>query len=565
MNMKLACGILAVGLAAYAAYADGDEPEAPVRITATWAGGAGSWMTGDWGVEGYPNAETIDVLIDGGKSSESAVTLTLTSGMALAVGQLSVDEADALTVTKNGGNASVTFAGLSNAGTVNANAQANGNQQNVTLKVAGPFENNGVVNLNGSAARNRTTVTFSVDNDSYTNNGTINVTQTAADRNRATLEIKRNGVFVNNGLIAVKLLGTYTGGSGASNARINLGDATDKGTLTLAGSGVLRIYECERTNTMNHKPSFTGGAKSTVVTNAASHTIQGAGNITNFAISNDGLVLADGENLSLNIENTYTDLGGTAMYNNLTGRMVAKGAAGLYLGANTTKNSEFHNLGLLEARTGSFIAFRTGVTEQYNKGTVPTTTAMKQAGTWAGGGTFKMPRPLELLAGSVLKPGDLAGETDESEAVVYGKGESTPGQLTFTNTLKLHETTISEFQCKNHGPAQFDAVWVEGDLTVAGTLRFTAKPHSGTYRIFGATGALTCDVSSLTVECAPGVRAPHLKLVEGTYSVEQPKLDGETGEPLVDDETGEPLMETVQLPCRYLEATWANGLSVSIR
>ena len=43
------------------------------------------------------------------------------------------------------------------------------------------------------------------------------------------------------------------------------------------------------------------------------------------------------------------------------------------------------------------------------------------------------------------------------------------------------------------------------------------------------------------------------------------QVDGETGEPLVDDETGEPLTETVQMPCRYLEATWANGLSVSIR
>ena len=105
-------------------------------------------------------------------------------------------------------------------------------------------------------------------------------------------------------------------------------------------------------------------------------------------------------------------------------------------------------------------------------------------------------------------PGDLANDD--------GTGDSTCGTLTFATNLVLEagaaleegegvsSGAITEFQCVKTEAGRFDAVWVEGDLTVAGTLRFTAKPHSGTYRIFGATGALACDVSSLTVECAPG-------------------------------------------------------------
>ena len=68
---------------------------------------------------------------------------------------------------------------------------------------------------------------------------------------------------------------------------------------------------------------------------------------------------------------------------------------------------------------------------------------------------------------------------------------------------------------------------------------------------------------TMKVECAEGVKAPKLKLVESTYAVEQQKVVDDV--PVVDEETGEPVMETVYLQCQRIEATWMNGFTITLR
>ena len=381
----------------------------------------------------------------------------------------------------------------------------------------------------------------------------------------------------NNGTILVKTTGEFKSD--------RPGDAVlglYGGSVLLTGSGSVKLDESANVEGSTVVPKLKLSSITDNLVNDTHHSIIGEGRIENCRFVNFGLIKAEGSvnRLSVQMPDHRTQTTDCAT-NAVSGRIVAASPHGIYFagvskneGSHPNWNTHFVNLGLMEARTGSVIAFADGINSTSGKtgdsDLSPTSgDYLKLWGRIAGGGRFQTIRPIHIMDGARLMPGDLANDD--------GTGDSTCGTLTFATNLVLEagaaleegegvsSGAITEFQCVKTEAGRFDAVWVEGDLTVAGTLRFTAKPHSGTYRIFGATGALTCDVSSLAVECAPGVRAPHLKLVEGTYSVEQPKLDGETGEPLVDDETGEPLMETVQLPCRYLEATWANGLSVSIR
>ena len=172
--------------------------------------------------------------------------------------------------------------------------------------------------------------------------------------------------------------------------------------------------------------------------------------------------------------------------------------------------------------------------------------------------------------GAILSPGDLANTN--------GTGVSTCGTLTFLSNLVLREpaaipdseeTTsgaITEFQCRKPEAGKYDSVWVNGDATVAGTLRFLRQPKAGTYPLFTSTGTLTCDLSALKIDLADGVKAPKLRLnTVATYTVEEPVLDEVSGEPVLDEETGLPKTQTVEMPCQRLEATWVGGFTVFVR
>ena len=196
---------------------------------------------------------------------------------------------------------------------------------------------------------------------------------------------------------------------------------------------------------------------------------------------------------------------------------------------------------------------------------------LKLWGRIAGGGLFKTIRPIHIMDGAKLMPGDLANDD--------GTGDSTCGTITFPRLVLRgpaaiegsEETTsgaITEFQCGKPEAGKYDSVWVNGDATVAGTFKFLANPSSGTYPIFTSTGTLTCDLKTLKVECAQGVKAPKLKLVESTYPVEEEVgvVDGE-GNPVMDAETGLQVTETktVDYPCQRIEATWMNGFTITLR
>ena len=502
-----------------------------------------------------PSDDYVDVRIDGDAGTTSTVTLTASStSVAYSYGALTVDDDDSIKLTKSvNGNASIKFLSLTNDGIVNVNGHAAGNAQSVSATFVDNVVNNGTINVNGSSARNRTVTNLNLPPD-FVNNGTINVIQPSSDRNQAHCYIKGYGEAQNNGKIVLRLTGTT---SSATNARLVIDDATANGFFSFLGNGSIVLEEGERTPDLSGSMIITCTAYSTIVTNGVNHTITGAGSVDRFALVNDGLVVAIGDNLPLSVQNTYMDLGGLAMVNTANGRFVAAGKAGLYLGANTTKNSRFLNYGLLEARTGSFIGLRTGLTEQNNKGTVATSTATKQGGRWAGGGEFRIPRPLTLLEGAVLAPGDLANTlAQDGETVIYGTGESTCGTLTFTNSLTLSAGTVSEFQLQ--GRDRFDALHVGGNLTLGGTFKVVGKPHGGTFRIITADASISGEFDAIDMSAADGAKAP--KLTFGSTTVEEEVPTGET-----DAETGEPIMTTVSHTTYYVDAEILSGFTVIVR
>ena len=211
----------------------------------------------------------------------------------------------------------------------------------------------------------------------------------------------------------------------------------------------------------------------------------------------------------------------------------------------------------MEARAGSFIEFRAGLTEQNSKSTIATTVATQQRGRWAGGGEFRIPRPLTLLEGAVLAPGDLANTlAQDGETVIYGTGESTCGTLTFTHSLTLSAGTVSEFQLQ--GRDRFDALHVGGNLTLGGTFKVVGKPHGGTFRIITADASISGEFDAIDMSAADGAKAP--KLTFGSTTVEEEVPTGET-----DADTGEPIMTTVSHTTYYVDAEIASGFTVIVR
>jgi len=116
----------AVALACLAAFSS--TPSQALDVT--WAGGTGSWGNAlAWSGLAVPNASFADVFIDGGKLVASAVTLSQT----VAVGKLSIDSTDALTVA--GGAGLTAYGGtVSNAGTFTL--AGSNNTGNANLKLA---------------------------------------------------------------------------------------------------------------------------------------------------------------------------------------------------------------------------------------------------------------------------------------------------------------------------------------------------------------------------------------------------------------------------------------------
>jgi hypothetical protein len=545
---------------------DTEIRSASTKRVATFIPGTAAYgAAGSWNISDVPRDAYTDIVIDGDENTPSEATLTIPwDDNTWNAGSALITAGDSFKITnagkKNtGGTFTANYQSITNWGTVTVSTSANGNGQNISLncREANSFHNkpNAVIQLFNTSSRNQCKPSVNVYADGGINDGTIYVSQTASDRNRVSFALNGQGVFINNGLIRSEIKDVHT--STESYAAVSVA-----GGVEISGTGCVFLDEELYTGTANNSRLSIGGTEA--FTNGINHTIMGAGNIGNGAICNAGLVLATNSmGYALFVQNTIRDSNGKPIENLSTGRIVAANAGGLYLGANDAKarNSQFINSGLLEARSGSFIAFRTGVTEQGGKNTIATTTPMNQGGRWAGGGEFRIPRPLTLTENSVIAPGDLANTlAEDGETVIYGTGESTCGTLTFTNSLTMNAGTVCEFQFQKKD--KFDTLHVGGTLKVDGTLKIVGKPHGGTFRMITSDNPITSDnekfFAAIDLSVAEGGSKPLLKSGSETKNVTV-----ETGE--TDPDTGDPITETVEKTIYYIEATFGDGFSIIIR
>ena len=469
-----------------------------------WTGGtSGSWLVAsNWSPAVVPDAASISARIDADPAVDSAVTLSVAEN--IAAGAVVVDAGDSLTVTKSANSKTATFAGLDNAGTVSVRGQANGNAQTMSLKILGEgtFRNaaGAAVNVVGSTGRNRTATRLEIGLDAV-NDGTIAVTQPSADRNNAMVTLRNQGVFTNNGEVTIELTGTYS--SSDTYARLYLAESESNAITVFEGTGRLTLAG-DRDAALSGGVSINAATRTHTITNGPGHTIEGAGSVSDIAIHNEGLLRATGELRPLNLAQAYRNsIYGKPTVNAAGGRIVAAGAGGLYIGYNGNHASCFKNEGLLEARTGSFIEIRSYCTAQESTSDTPAST-LALGGTLAGGGRFVAHRPVVLTDAARLAPGDLANAD--------GTGASRGGTLTVTTNLVLSADTVLDFQFGRPEAGGYDAVVVDGSLTLDGVMTPSALSGSGAgglYRIFTCTPGELVD-NGLEIAATEGMPRPQL-------------------------------------------------------
>ena len=500
--------------------------------TATWIGGTGNWTDDRNGDIGDVPGLTTNVVIDGDENTASVVKLASAETLAVSIGSLTIGSSDALAVLKasikyTGKTVTLSGTSLSHEGTltIQNNGNKNDNRVFVTFTQPSRISVGGIVSIAGLGGYKGCYTGFTMPVAGSTNAGVIRVHQPLSQSNHGFLELTGVGQFVNNGRIVIRA----TGASDAGSAYLRFSYHETPGACScIDGTGEI-ILDKEETTVVANNTAIEGVKYNDVnisthtITNGPQHTIRGTGIIRGCALANAGLVRAEGTNGRLYIENSSLTYGGKPIRNLAGGRMVAMSGTGITIGAggDQSKNAQFLNEGLLEARAGGDIAFRPCLTVSPNKNTNPATTALDLSGTLAGGGTFSG-KPMQLLADATLSPGDLSNTN--------GTGVSTAGTLTFATNLTLSAGTTLDFQLGSRRSGLSDAVVVEGALTLAGTLHLSglngAIP-SGMYRILScAPGQLIGDETSLTVETVGGLSAPKLIVdpVGGTVDVFYPPL-----------------------------------------
>ena len=590
MKTKLAYGILAAALVAIPAYGEGEEREGqeqqtPERTTATVVAGGTKTYTNadDWDLKEVPNGDHVDVVIDNNPEVNTTVNFNKEASN-YTCGVLRIDAGDKLNIgtgySEGGTTLKLTGTCVTNHGEI-AFGGVKKNSQHYYLDVRlapsynGPTGKINITNPNYKGCKHALPWLL----EGSVNDGQISISCSGHDPHAASLNLMGGGTFTNNGLIHLMVSGGYTG-KNPNGSNLTLQDAAS----TITGTGTVWLECPDRTEDCACNPVLKFAGWDKLFIHDSEHTVKGEGIVDNATIINHGLFKSEGAVRSLDLRMQYyrsaITVGETklAMTNMPNGRIVAASPKGVYLSNNSRPNwnTRFINLGLLEARTGSKISFAGGVNTTSGKTGDSDLNDYDGAylelwGRIAGGGQFVTRRRIYIADGAKLMPGDLAN-TD-------GTGESTCGTITFPRLVlrgpaaiaDSEETTsgaITEFQCRKPEAGKYDSVWVNGDATVAGTLKFLENPSSGTYPIFTSTGTLTCDLKTLKVECSQGVKAPKLKLVESTYPVEEEVgvVDGE-GNPVMDAETGLQVTETktVDYPCQRIEATWMNGFTITLR
>lgn len=459
----------------------------------TWTGPAtGNWTdTVNWDTGVVPDGNTADVLIDGNVGQNTTVTFT-TTVPSRTNGFVTVEQGDTLRFTKSyAGNSSFSLMGLTNQGTLRVSASATANIQSTTLisyNTHAVFNaSNATIEILGTTTgRNRVTANLRVPFDN-TNEGTIVVQQPIADKNGAQFQLMDTGTFVNNGLIHFRVYGSGIYGGYYSRMALTSTDSAPVSSILGIGRILLNMEELPLRS--EGATSISATSTSHIVTNGALHTIEGGGTIA-CSLVNLGLVRAVGTNGYLSIQNASISepYYGKAIINQTSGKFVASGLGGMYVGTTGSAPSQFLNYGLMEARTGSFISIRKLTTTSTSKSTPATTMILE--GTVAGGGQFiNNFRPIQLASTATLSPGDLTNSD--------GTGTSTVGQISFVTNLILSASTTLDFQVGRAETAgvDYDTVAVVGSLTLDGVMNLSALSgfgNGGDYTIFTcAPGGLT--------------------------------------------------------------------------
>ena len=454
--------------------------------------------------EYYTNIVTFaDILVDARPEQNSYVTFSLpVANMASGMAKINVGDTMKFDRTANG-NLNWTLEALDNSGTVIVSAgtpDANSRTYNMIFTTPYAVTNRagGLINIhNGSG---RTTIVQQLQmNVRNRNDGEYLISNTPQQvSNGAILRLENSGVFENNGIIRVLTTGNSV--NGTSYSRLTFASAENYIYSAFEGNGKL-VFEM-RQWTRSHSPIAQATFSSTthIITNGISHTIEGEGLMNPCNLINDGLVLANGANDRLEIRsdsmwNQNTSSLRSALkriQNNADGRFVCSSTNGLLLGTDSAlanRPSRFLNYGLMESRTGCFIAFRPNVTHSDNWQQVEPPVNILLSGTWAGGGAFRIPRPLQLDGNAVVSPGDLYADDGFGGAITNGTGVSTAGVLTFTNSLILSASTQVNVQLGSPSErgVTYDGIDVGGDFTLDGILNISdlgGRIHNGEYVIF---------------------------------------------------------------------------------
>lgn len=503
-----------------------------------------------WSAGFVPDGYEVDIRIDGDTSV--ATTLSFASGEGKLVatnGVVNIDSGDTLSISTSynntGANMSLWTSCITNNGTITfGDVKKNNGDYYIHAYDSARDENypsrngrDGVININSMNAAGCDHYLYWLL-DGSVNDGEITISAAGNQYQYAGLSLEGGGIFANNGTIRVKTTGSYNDNKPGAAVLGLYG-----GHVLLTGTGKVILDETERVeNSTQHSWVKSSGVTYNLI-NDVDHTIEGEGFIDNCRLINKGLIRSVGTTANLNIRiPDHRTTTASCATNEVTGRIVAASSKGIYInGVNSTAgsrpnwNTRFVNLGLMEARTGSVIAFANGVNSTSGRtgdGDLSPTSGdyLKLWGRIAGGGRFQTIRPIHIMDGARLMPGDLANGD--------GTGDSTCGTLTFTNSLTMSSGTVSEFQFAKKD--EFDSLHVGGTLKIDGTLKIVGKPHGGTFRMITSDNPITSDnekfFAAIDLSAAEGGSKPRLKYVE-------------------DEQNG----------IYYIEATFGDGFSIIIR
>jgi major membrane immunogen (membrane-anchored lipoprotein) len=274
--------------------------------------------------------------------------------------------------------------------------------------------------------------------------GTLGTSGSGVIRNisDATLQdVTLSGLFAQNNLTTTTLQGTFTNNGTYQMNSTGFDDTYLRinGDVTLQGSGTVTT-----TNTVRNW--ILGTAATDRLTNAAGHTIQGAGTIGNnfMALTNRGLIHANQTN-PINI-----DPSGAGFFNE--GTLRASGSGGLSINQTgstfSTSGNVFIDPGSRIDVTGTYT--QTGGTTQLNNGLLTATAGVDiQGGMLTGNGT---------ISGNVMNAGTI-------------EPGLSAGQLTINGNLNLLGASALSFELGGLTPgSEFDFIDVNGSASFGGLL-----------------------------------------------------------------------------------------------